>query len=178
MTAERSEVVLDADASDVAVARLAALAIGLAAFEAALPSPIPGVKPGLANVITLLAWAQFGWRTAAWVSLLRVIAVGILFGSLLTPGFFLSLAGALSSLLVLAPMRWLPRPFFGLVTISVVCAFAHVAGQLALVYAWWMPAGGVLALMPVFAWAALLFGVANGLACAALLQRRTDLAAA
>ena len=36
------------------VARLAALAIGLAVLESGIPSPLPGVKPGLANIVVLL----------------------------------------------------------------------------------------------------------------------------
>ena len=50
---------------DYIVAGLAALAITIHVAESALPSPMPGVKPGLANVITLVALTMFGWRVAA-----------------------------------------------------------------------------------------------------------------
>ena len=45
---------------DHRIAWLAALAITLHIVESALPSPIPGVKPGLANIITIIALIQFG----------------------------------------------------------------------------------------------------------------------
>ncbi len=62
--------------------------------EAAIPSPLPGVKPGLANIIVLLVLMRYGWRDAAWVGLLRVFAGSIVFGQFLAPGFFLALTGA------------------------------------------------------------------------------------
>ncbi|MDR2677901.1 MAG: Gx transporter family protein [Zoogloeaceae bacterium] len=148
---------------DVRVARLAAAAVGLSLVDAAIPMPLPGVKPGLANIVILLTLARFGWRTAAWVSLLRVFAGALLLGQFLAPGFFLSLAGALTSLAALALARSLPRRWFGLVSWSLLASAAHIAGQLLLVRLWLIPHDGVFRLIPVFALAALVFGVLNGL---------------
>ena len=64
---------------DIRIARLAALAVTIHIAESALPSPLPGIKPGLANVITLLVLFEFGLRTAAWVSLLRVLVASLIF---------------------------------------------------------------------------------------------------
>lgn len=158
-------------AQDMQLARLAALAVGLAVVEAGLPSPIPGVKPGLANIVTLVVLARLGWRAAAWVTMLRVIAASLVLGSFLAPGFFLSLAGALCSLLVLALTRILPPRWFGPVSQSILAAFAHVVGQLALAYVWLVPHAAVWYLLPLFAVVAWLFGLSNGLLCAHLLQR-------
>ena len=152
------------------IARMAALALGLSILEAAIPSPLPGVKPGLANIITLIVLTRYGWRTAVWVSLLRVLAGGLLFGNFLAPGFFLSLSGALCSLAVLAASQHLPQRWFGPVTHSALAAFAHIAGQLLLVYFWLIPHIGLLYLVPVFAAAALLFGTVNGLIAAHFLD--------
>lgn len=156
---------------DRRIAWLTGLALGLTLAENALPSPLPGVKPGLANLVTLVVLHRFGWRTAAWVSLLRVVAGGILLGTFLSPGFVLSLAGALAALAALALTRGLPEAWFGPVTHSVVAALAHVAAQLGVVYLWLIPHAGLLALLPVFAGAALVFGTVNGLAAAHLMER-------
>jgi len=110
---------LDTTAEDHHIARMAAVALGLTVLENAIPSPLPGVKPGLANIVTLIVLARYGWRAAAWVSLLRVVAGSLLFGSFLAPGFFLSLAGAILSLLVLAFAQHLPKRWFGPVSHSV-----------------------------------------------------------
>ena len=161
---------LQVTAADRRVARYAAAAIVLTIAEAAIPLPLPGVKPGLANIVTLIVLWRHGWREAAWVTLLRVLAGSLMVGQFLAPGFFLSLAGALLSLGVLALASRLPRRFFGPVSHSVLAAFAHVAGQLLLVRLWLVPHDGVFHLVPVFAAAALLFGIINGLIAARLMQ--------
>ena len=154
---------------DRRIARLAALAIGLTLAEAAIPSPLPGVKPGLANIVILLVLLQYGWRTAAWVSGLRVLAGGILLGSLFAPGFWLSATGALVSLAVLAVARHLPSRHFGPVSLSVLAAFGHIGGQVALAGLWLLPSAALLKLLPLFAAAALIFGAVNGVIVARVL---------
>lgn len=165
---------LPVTAEDHRIAHLAALAIGLTLAEAAIPSPLPGVKPGLANIITLVVLARFGWRTAVWVSLLRVVAGSILLGTFLSPGFVLSLSGALLSLLALGVTMYLPNRWFGPVSHSIVAAMAHIAGQVAVVYLWLIPHAGIAYLLPLFALAALVFGTVNGLIAASLLERPQD----
>lgn len=165
----RSVIELAVHPEDRRIARLAALAIGLTLAEAALPSPIPGVKPGLANIVILMVLLQHGWRAAAWVSALRVLAGGLLLGSLFTPGFWLSLTGAVFSLGVLAIARHLPKTAFGPISLSVLAAFGHVGGQLALAGAWLLPGVALIKLLPVFAAAALVFGAVNGVIVARLL---------
>ncbi len=161
-----STIKLDTTAEDHHIARMAAVALGLTVLENAIPSPLPGVKPGLANIVTLIVLARYGWRAAAWVSLLRVVAGSLLFGSFLAPGFFLSLAGAILSLLVLAFAQHLPKRWFGPVSHSIYAAFAHITGQMLVVYLWLIPHTGIAYLIPIFATAALVFGTANGLIAA------------
>ena len=165
-----SVIKLAATARDHHIARMAALALGLSVIEAAIPSPLPGVKPGLANIVILIVLARYGWRTAAWVSLLRVVAGGLLLGSFLSPGFFLGLSGALCSLAALAVVQHLPQRWFGPVTHSILAAFAHITGQLILVYAWLIPHAGIAYLLPIFAVAALVFGTVNGIIAARFLE--------
>lgn len=162
--------ILQPTADDHRIARYAAAAIALSVVDAAIPSPLPGVKPGLANIITLIVLARHGWREAAWVTLLRVFAGSLVLGQFLAPGFFLSLCGALASLLMLGVAMHLPRRWFGVVSLSLLAAFAHIAGQLLLARLWLVPHDGVFYLLPIFATAACVFGLANGLAAAKLLS--------
>ena len=151
---------------DHRIARLTAAAIAIALVESAVPSPLPGVKPGLANIITLLVLLRYDWATAAWVTLLRVFAVSLLVGQFLAPGFVLSLGGALASLAALYLAQPLVRQmpaWFGPVTLSVLAALAHMLMQLLIVRLWLVPSPGVWVLAPVFIGAALLFGALNGL---------------
>jgi len=165
-----SVIELAATREDRHLARMAAAAIALSLVDAAIPSPVPGIKPGLANIVVLLVLARWGWRAAAWVSLLRVVGGSLLLGSFLSPGFFLSLGGALTSLAALAAARALPDRWFGPVTQSILAALAHLAGQLVIAGMWLIPHAGILYLVPALATAALGFGVVNGLAAARLLE--------
>ena len=165
----QSVIKLTVTAEDRRVAWLATAAVGLSLVDAAIPSPLPGVKPGLANIVTLIVLARHGWGAAAWVSGLRVLVGALLLGQLFTPGFFLSLSGSVCSLAVLALVFRLPRSFCGPVGWSIVAAFAHIGGQLLLARLWLIPHDGVFYLTPIFAAAALGFGIINGLVAARLL---------
>lgn len=165
----RSLIELPVNADDRRIAHLAAIAIGLSLAEAAIPSPVPGVKPGLANIVILLVMQRYGLGSAAWVSALRVLAGSLLLGNFLAPGFWLAASGACASLLVLSLARFLPPRWFGPVSLSVLAALGHIGGQLGLAVAWLLPSASIAYLLPVFAAAALVFGAVNGLIVARLL---------
>ena len=161
-------VLIQTSAEDHKIAQLTALAIGLHLLEAIIPSPLPGVKPGIANIVTLCVLYQYGFKTAAWVSLLRVFASSLLLGQFLSPTFILSLSGALFSLSSLYFAQYLPKKYFSAISLSIVAAFAHIAGQLLVVRFWLIPHTGIVYLIPIFGLAALIFGVINGLITAKL----------
>ncbi len=171
----QSSIPLSTTPQDHHIARMAAVALGLTLIENAIPTPLPGVKPGLANIVTLIVLTRYGWRVAAWVSLLRVLAGSLLFGSFLTPGFFLSLAGAVCSLVVLAFAQHLPTRWFGAVSHSIYAAFAHITGQMLVVYLWLIPHAGITYLIPIFATAALIFGTVNGLIAARFMNSKNEM---
>ncbi len=147
---------------DHRIAKLTAIAIALHMVEAVIPSPLPGVKPGIANIVTLYVLYQYGFATAAWVSILRVFASSLLLGQFLSPTFILSLSGAIFSLIALWLTMHLPKKWFSPISLSIFAAFAHIAGQLIIVRLWLIPNAGVAYLIPVFAAAALFFGLING----------------
>jgi heptaprenyl diphosphate synthase len=159
--------------ADHRVAKLAAIAIVLHMVEAVIPSPLPGVKPGIANIVTLYVLYQYGFATAAWVSILRVFASSLLLGQFLSPTFVLSLSGAVLSLAVLWLAIKLPKKLFSPISLSIFAAFAHIAGQIIIVRLLLIPNAGVSYLIPVFAAAALFFGVINGLITTKLLNTKT-----
>jgi len=163
---------LAATASDRQIARWAAAAIALSLAEAAIPLPIPGIKPGLGNIVILWVGWHYSWSAAAWVAVLRLIAASIALGQLFAPGFFLASAGSLASLAVLGAALRLPRRSFGPVTASLLMAWAHIAGQLLLARLWLIPHDGLWWLLPLFLAAATAFGLVNGLIVAHLTTLR------
>lgn len=167
-------ITLTASDDDRRIAALAAAAVGLTLVEAAIPLPLPGVKPGLANIIGLVVLCRFGWSSAVWVTLLRVVAGALLLGTFLTPSFVLSLGGALLSLLCMGMTHRLCPRWLGPVGLSVLAAFAHMAAQLLIVNLWLMPAVSLLGVAPLFLTVAWITGLANGLAAAWLLQAMAE----
>ncbi|MFW5431828.1 MAG: Gx transporter family protein [Methylophilaceae bacterium] len=166
----RSTINIVTTKEDHHIAKLTALAIGLHVLEAMFPSPLPGVKPGIANIITLYVLVKYGFATAAWVSLLRVFASSLLLGNFLSPTFILSLSGGLLSLAILFFVQSLPKKYFSVISLSILAAIAHIAGQLIVVRLWLIPHTGVAYLIPIFALAALFFGFINGIICNRLLN--------
>jgi heptaprenyl diphosphate synthase len=164
---------LNTSAEDRRIAGFAAAAIGLTLAEAAIPLPIPGIKPGLANIVTLLVLYRYGWRAAAWVAGLRIVAGALALGQFLTPTFILSLSGGVFSLAVLAVAIHLPARWFSPVGLSLLAAFAHIGAQLWVVDVWLLPGASILGLLPLFFGAAWLTGLGNGLATVYLLGKST-----
>jgi len=165
---------LDITDEDRKIAAFAALAITIHVLESAFPSPVPGVKPGLANIITLLVLFRYGWRFAAWVSLWRVIAGSLLLGTFMSPTFILSLGGALASLLVMLLLWVVMRHWVSLVGISILSSISHVMAQLFV--AWWLfiPHPGILLLTPELITAGILFGIFNAIIASKLEKRLTN----
>lgn len=162
---------------DHLIAWLTALAVCIHLAESALPAPLPGIKPGLANVITIAVLLRYGWRMAAWVTLLRVLVGSLLLGTFLSPTFILSLSGAVCGLLALGVAHTLTTrlPGTGLSALgySMLAALAHMAGQFFVAYALFIPHPALLHLLPVLMTAALLFGLVSGRVAQALLDRVT-----
>lgn len=151
----------------VLLAMLTAVAMILSYVESLLPSVgIPGVKMGLANIAVIFALFRFGWKEAAALSLVRVVLVSLLFGSV--GAMLYSLAGAVLSLAVMALLRRIDR--FSTVGISVAGGVAHNAGQI-LIAMLILQTKQLLGYLPVLAVSGIAGGVLTGLAAALLIRR-------
>jgi heptaprenyl diphosphate synthase len=155
---------------DRLIAGFAALAIAIHILEAAFPSPLPGVKPGLANVITVIVLLRYGWYTAAWVAALRVLAGSLLVGTFLSPTFLMSASGALAALLALWLAQRLAGRWLGALGYSVCAALAHMATQLVVAWQLFIPHPALLKLAPFLLTAALVFGMVSGVIAASVLN--------
>ncbi len=166
---------LQTEPSDYRIAWWAALAITIHIIESALPSPLPGIKPGLANVIVVAVLMLYGWRDAAWVAMLRVLVGSLLIGTFLTPTFMLSLAGALASIsamgLAYMVSQRLPGWGLGAIGYSVLAAQAHMLGQFSAAYLLLIPHPALFKLLPLLLTAALGFGVISGMIAAAMIDK-------
>ncbi|MDR3278077.1 MAG: Gx transporter family protein [Oscillospiraceae bacterium] len=152
-----------------ALAMLSGIALIIFTIEARLPAnivPIPGVKLGLANIVTLFTLYRCGRREAFSVLIVRVLLGAIVTGHMLTLAY--SLSGGLLCLAVCA----LARPVFkrNIWICSMVGAVFHNIGQL-LAARVILKSAAVFAYFPPLLIAGLATGLFTGLCVHVLLPR-------
>lgn len=127
--------------------------------ERLLPTPIPGAKPGFANLFSLSALMLWGVGACASLTVARVILLGLLNG----PGlfFFCSLAGALASAAVMSVLWWVSDQKIPAMPLSLCGALAHNSAQLA-VAAWTLGRAVVFAYGPLMLFVGALSGLVVG----------------
>lgn len=111
-----------------------------------LPMPVPGIKLGLANIVSLIIIVLFDWRDALYVAIIRVFLAALFGGIFLGPAFAMSLSGALASIAVMTVVYRLQTDF-SLIGISIIGAVMHnvvqiiVAAQLvsSITLLWYLP---------------------------------------
>ena len=110
------------------VALMASLALIFSYVEAIIPyNPgIPGIKLGIANVVTVIALYKYGWKEAASVSVIRIIVAGLLFNGVF--GMLYSLAGAVLSLIGMIGLK--KTGLFSVIGVSMAAGVLHNMGQL------------------------------------------------
>jgi heptaprenyl diphosphate synthase len=146
------------------IALLSAFAIGIHGIESLLPSPIPWMRLGLANVITVIALLLYGFRTAMLVTLVRVIISSLITGTFPGPAFILSLGGGVLSTMSMGVVVLLAPGLFSAVGLSIIGAFIHNMTQLILAYFLIIQRmEAVLFIAPVITLAGTLTGALNGL---------------
>jgi len=110
------------------------LAMALHIFEGLLPMPtdliVPGFKLGLANIVSLYVVVNFGTRDAVLISILRTTLGSLMAGTFMTPTFFFSFAGGVTSALIMGLVYKYASRFFSLLGISLVGAVTHNVAQL------------------------------------------------
>jgi len=105
-----------------------ALAMILSYLECLVPIgfAVPGIKLGLANLVTIVALYKLGLKDTFIISLGRILLSGILFGNLMI--IIYSLAGAFLSILVMVIVK--KTKIFSTTGVSVCGAISHNLGQI------------------------------------------------
>lgn len=144
------------------------LALAIFAVESVIPPlvPIPGIKLGLANIITLVVIHNFSARDALWVLLARILLSTIFFGQAVS--LLYSLAGGFCCFAAMTLAGRMLQGHFLCLT-SMVGALFHNLGQLAVAYLI-TAVPGVLVYLPFLVVSGLLTGLFTGL-CAHFIQK-------
>ena len=127
---------------------------------------IPGVKLGLANLVTVIALYGLGIREAFAINLVRVILTGFTFGNM--SSILFGLAGAVLSLLLMALCKQFQ--LLDMTGISILGGVAHNIGQF-LVAAFVTKTFGVFSYLPVLLIAGTVAGALIGLLGGLILKR-------
>lgn len=109
---------------------LLALSILLSILESFFPfvnGYIPGIKLGIANVVTVIVLTIYGGKEAFELAILRVILMGILRTGLFSTTFFFSLVGAFFSI---TAMIFVQKSQLSIIGISIVGSIFHGIGQI------------------------------------------------
>lgn len=148
------------------VALLSAIALILSYVETMIPLPtaLPGVKLGLANVAVVVALFSFDARTALCVALAKVFAAGFLFGSPVMLAY--SLGGTALAFACMALMKQVRG--ISVVVVSMASAIFHNVGQIA-VACLLLASPAVLISLPPLAVAACITGTLTGCVAAGVL---------
>lgn len=149
-----------------------ALALILGYVEMLIPIQfgIPGVKLGLANLVTILVLYKMGWKDALLLSVVRIVLGGFIFSNLFA--VFYSLAGGFLSLSVMGIVKKTGK--FSVVGVSIWGGIFHNIGQLAVAMAV-VQTYEVGYYFPVLLVAGLLTGMVIGILSGEVLKRIKNL---
>lgn len=150
------------------LALFTALALIIFTVESAIPAlvPIPGIKLGLANIITLVVLHNYSAKDTLIVLIMRILLASFFFGQAVS--LLYSLAGGLLCFAAMLFTHRLLRGHF-LFLISIVGAIFHNLAQLTVAYLI-TEVPGVLVYLPFLLLSAVITGCFTGL-CAQFTQR-------
>lgn len=137
------------------------LSLAIYAVESAIPPliPIPGLKPGLANIITLVLIRRYSLRETALVLAARILLSSLLFGQAVS--LLYSLAGGSLSLIVMFLTNRLLQKRMCFLT-GAMGGLAHNIGQLMLALLL-TATPGILAYLPFLVLGGIVTGFFTGL---------------
>lgn len=108
-----------------------AISVVLSIIETAISGMIfliPGVKLGLANVITLIVLMTLGERDAFLVVIVRLLIVALTYSGLFSNSFWISISGGMLAILAMILIKKTKLSIF---SISVFGSLMHMVGQIA-----------------------------------------------
>lgn len=137
------------------------LALIIYSVESLIPPlvPIPGIKLGLSNIITLVVLTKYSPKDTLFLLTARILLSTFLFGQAMS--LLYSLAGGLLSFVAMVPVQHLLQKHFIYLT-AIVGALFHNIGQLLVAFLL-TSVPGVLTYLPFLIVSAVLTGLFTGL---------------
>ena len=112
------------------ISMLLAISVVLSIIESFIPlfsGIVVGIKLGLANIVVIYVLYKYGFKDALYITILRVILVGILRTGLFSITFIFSITGAIISIIMMGLVK---KTKLSIIGVSVIGSISHVIGQL------------------------------------------------
>ena len=136
------------------ISLLVAGSVLLNSMDYLITSPFPFVKIGFSHIVSLVVLYLFGRKELIFVLLFKVFLVGLIWGKLFTPVFFISLTGNLAAgMFLIVAYR-----YFSLIFLSIGGSFFNNFGQSLLVYFLLIPQKKILTIFGIM----FLIGIVSG----------------
>ncbi len=145
------------------LALLTTIALTIFVVESAIPAfiPIPGVKLGLANIVTLFVIKRYRISDAAIVLGMRIVLATIFAGQAVS--FIYSVSGGFLCLVVMAAVNKLLKGNYIFLT-GILGAVSHNVGQILAAF-FVLRLSGIFAYMPFLMISGIVTGLFTGLVC-------------
>ena len=155
----------------VFLALFIAIAVTVHVLEALLPTPVPWLRLGLANVMTLAALYLYDGRAAWTVSLARVGIGALLLGRLFSPGFWLATAGAIVATSAMIIVHRVAGRRLSPIGVSAIGAAGHALGQILAARLLVIQHAAIWQIFPLFLFFTVFSGILTGWLAAGLLEQ-------
>lgn len=113
------------------ISMLLSISVVLSLIESIIPifnGTVPGIKLGLANIVIVFSLYYLSFKEAIYITILRVIIMGILRTGLFSISFFFSISGALLSIITMYIAKKITK--LSIVGISIIGSIFHSIGQI------------------------------------------------
>lgn len=142
-------------------------------IEGAVPRPLPWIKLGFANIITIVIIYYFDFFFLMKYLFLRIIIGNLITATIFTPSFFLSLSGGVSSAIVMFLLFKFFKSNISAIGLSVAGATVHLIAQSFVVYEFLIHDIAIIHILPVILLTALVTGSITGWIAENVLKRLT-----
>lgn len=157
------------------IVKLILIATTLQVVESYFPHPVPGVRLGMANFVTLLAVVYFGLNEAVKIAVFRTICSSLVLGTFLSVSFIISFVSAIIAAVVMWGTYFFSSKIkfvkLSMLSISVTGAVAHNLAQLLVVYLLFIRQVEIFYLTPVLIISAVVAGIVTGMVALSVVKK-------
>lgn len=115
----------------IRLSMLISLSVVISIIESYIPifnNIVPGLRLGLSNIIILFVLYKYSFKDSMYVSIVRVLLVGLLRTGLFSVSFFFSLSGAVLSIICMYLAKKIK--LLSVVGVSIIGSVSHSIGQI------------------------------------------------